>query len=329
MNETTTENKSAGRPSRRELRASLILPVIITLVVWLLGLLIFTLAPHQAQFNNIFAVIISGALLAVLVYTTRQASARERGGALLLAVPALAGITTGVLQGSAQLIVGGVGVTFLLLVAQRALSVPISYRLASRRFQMGDYDEALTLVNKSLAARPDFAESYQLRALIRMLYQQVAQADQDMQQAIALRPTSPQFHNTLGQIYLTEGRYEAARDVYETAVALEDRQAMYHYYLGLSHYRLGAYRAAAEALTLADKKTLATPAFDLLNQYYLSESLDKIGQPTLAATARQTMQKFSHGLPQVKAQLADQPDAPHFALLRQDVADLAAKLKSG
>ncbi|MEZ4518896.1 MAG: hypothetical protein R3C44_19440 [Chloroflexota bacterium] len=50
------------------------------------------------------------------------------------------------------------------------LTTPISYRMARRRFFAGDMSMALDLVDKSIAARPDFWESYQLRALIFQQY---------------------------------------------------------------------------------------------------------------------------------------------------------------
>ncbi|MCA9926970.1 MAG: tetratricopeptide repeat protein, partial [Anaerolineales bacterium] len=257
----------------------------------------------------------------------RGVSTRLRLQALLLAVPALIGLTLGTVNGRSTPIMIGFGITIILLIAQRALNTPLSYRAAARAFDQGDTDQALTLINKSIAARPDFAESFQLRAMIRMVNRQFNAAEQDAKQAIALQPHSDQFYNTLGQILMSNGRYADMRDTYQQAITLNPDQAMHHYHLGLSQYRLGEFQDAAAAFSTATRKTIPTMAYDLLTYYYLWRSLTEIGETDLAQTTHDTMQNFAEGLSDLENQLAAFPELMHTNVLRNDIDNLKQQLR--
>ena len=320
------QSSSADNQTRRALRTSVLLPVVISFMILLIGAFIFTLVPAD-QFNNAIAIALGTGMLLFLAFWTRKSNWRLRLIALLFALPALAGIAYGVIQGTAQWMVIGVGLTFLLLVVQRAFSVPTSYRVAARRFQVGDFEQALNLVNKSINARPDFAESYQLRAMIRFAYKQFAKAEEDIRQAIALQPKAHHHYNTLGQIFLAESRYEEAIPVYEQATELDDRVAMHHYHLGLAHYRLGHFRQAAESLSTATRKTLPLSEHNLLAHYLLSRSLRKIKQKKLAATAVEMMHNYADGIDRLEARLAEQAEYEHVIKLRQEAAEIRKLLQ--
>lgn len=310
-----------SKPSRAALRISLILPIIIAIIILIVGAIIFQLFP-ESQFNALFGILLGGGLILFLIYWTRDANWQLRLLALFFALPALAGITTGVVQGRSRFIVIGVGATFLLLVIQRTFQIPTSYRLATRYFDRADYEQALRLINKSIEARPDFAESYQLRASIRMIYRQFAQAEADAKHAIALLPKQASFYNTLGQIYLAEGNYKAALSVFETAVSLNENDAMHQYHKGLSAYRLGQWAPAAEALSMATKKTLPLIEYDLLAHYYLYQTLKKRKQSKTAQETLEAMLNFKEGLPKLHRLVKDQVEVEHVALLRQDIEAL-------
>lgn len=307
--------------TRKALRASLILPVIITFGILIVGILLFQLVP-EAQFNNAFALLAGGGMLAFLAYWTRGANWQIRLIALLLALPALAGIVASVVRGSSQFIVIGVGATFLLLVVQRAFSVPTSYRVASRSFNRGDYEGALNMVNKTIKARPDFAEAFQLRAIIRMIYKQFQQAEEDARRAIALQPTVHTNFNTLGQIYLAESRYQDALETFDKAVALDDTIAINQYHKGLSAYRLGKMQLAAEALSMATKKTLPRIEYDLLAHFYLHKALQTLKQDEVAAEALTALRKFGDGAPRLRQMADNEADYEHILLLRKDVDEI-------
>ena len=112
-------NSPPPKPSRKELRISLLLPVLITIVVWLIGLLVYVFVPGEVQFNNVIAVLIGSGLLIYLIFYMRGVSTRLRLQALLLAVPALIGLTLGTVNGRSTPIIIGFGITIILLIAQR------------------------------------------------------------------------------------------------------------------------------------------------------------------------------------------------------------------
>ena len=329
MNQGDSEQpkRSSVRPSRRELRSSLLLPVGIVLAIWIVGLVVYALAP--GEFNIVVALVIGAGLLIFLLIWTRRIQPRLRLIAVLAALPALAGMTAGVISGRSRYAVIGIAFTFLLLVLQRLLSTPGSYRAAYRRFQAGDTGRALQLVNKAIAARPEYWQSYQLRALVYLLHGDLAAAEQDAGHAIERQPEAHQNYNTLGQIYLAERRFADARDVYQEAIRLAPDHAMYYYYLGFSHYRLQAYTAAAGALTAAIGGTLPVVEYDLLAHYYLGCSLEALGETAAAAGVYAAMANFAGGLERLHEQLDDQQGHAHLDLLRADLAGLEERLRVG
>ncbi len=310
--------------SPRELRSSFLLPVIIALVIWLVGVVIFLLVP--GEFNTAVSIFVAIAIFAYLVYYTRNARRTVRLLALLFAVPAMLGIAYSFTTGSSQPLVAGVGLTFLLLVAQRLLDTPISYRVAQRYFSQGRSDEALDMVNKAIQARPDFWESYQLRALIYLTNLNFAHAERDAQAAIALKPNAHPVYNTLGQVYLAQEQFEQAARIYQRAIDLDPDNAIYHYHLGLSLYRQGQYEAAVEPLHTAIRSTLPLPDYDLLAHYYLGLSLEQTGRPQAAQTAYEQLANFQEGLDYLEKQYGQQPDYPHLANMKIDLAHLRQKL---
>jgi hypothetical protein len=310
---------ASQKPSRAELRASLLLPVFITIIIWLFGLIITRFAPGKVQFNQVLGVLISGALITYLLLSTRHAATRLRIIAFLIGIPALAGVTVGLIDGRSSFIVIGVGITFLLLVLQRTLTVPFSYRAALHVFQAGNIDQAQQLINKSIASQPDFAESYQLRARIHLMNQRIGEAEKDIRQALARQPKMDFHYNLLGQIYMAAGRYADAIPVYEHAIVLNNRQAMHDYHLGLCYFRIDAFAEAAEAFAAATRKTIPTTAYDLLTHYYLWCSLKAIDRQRLAAEVFAKLPNFVNGLPSLVAQIEEEPTYHHIKLLQQDI----------
>lgn len=310
--------------SPRELRSSFLLPVIIALVIWLVGVVVFLLVP--GEFNTAVSILIAIAIFTYLVYYTRNARPNVRLLALIFAVPAMLGIAYSFTTGSSQPLVAGVGITFLLLVAQRLFDTPISYRVAQRYFSQGHSDEALEMVNKAIQARPDFWESYQLRALIYLTNLNFAHAERDAQAAIALKPNAHPVYNTLGQVYLAQEQFTQAADIYAQAVNLDPDNAIYHYHLGLSLYRQGQYEEAVEPLHTSIRSTLPLPDYDLLAHYYLGVSLDKTGRPQTAQEAYAQMANYKEGLDYLKEQYENQPDYPHLDGMRADLAVIEERL---
>jgi tetratricopeptide (TPR) repeat protein len=310
--------------SSRELRSSFVLPVVIALAIWLLGIVVYLLVP--GEFNTAVTITIGIALFAYLLYYTRNARPIVRLLALVFAVPAMVGIALSFSSGSARPLVIGVGITFLLLVVQRLLDTPVSYRVALRYFSQGRMDEALAMINKAVEARPDFWESQQLRALIHLTRLDFTRAEKDARAAIAIRPDAHPVYNTLGQVYLAREQFERAAEIYEQALDLDPDNAIYHYHLGLSLYRQGLYEEAVEPLHTAVRRTLPLPEYDLLAHYYLAVCLEKSGRPQAAQEAYDKMASFRHGLDYLKDQYDKQPDYPHLPNMKADLAAVEIRL---
>lgn len=312
---------------RQEMRASLLLPIGITFAVWLAGLVAYLLLP--GQFSALVSTLVGIGLAVFLYLWTRNAPARTRRLALLLAIPALIGITFGLVYGSASYALLGVGLTMLLLVGQRVVDTPLSFRFASRQFQNGNVEAALDLINRSLNARPDFWQSYQLRALIYLSKLDFIRAEKDAQRAIAQNPKAHPAYNTLGQIYLAQTRFGEAAETYQSALELAPDFALYYFHLGLAQYRLGQYNTAAETMAAASQGTMPIAEYDLQTYYYLGRSLAANGEEELAAEAFSEMQRFANAFWPLQEQVEALPDHPHAAQLRADLVEMRERLEIG
>lgn len=324
--ESKPKQRPGQRPSRSELRASLVWPVIISIAIWVAGLIVWLIAP--GRFDALVSAIIAVGLIVYLVYYLRSQplTPTERILALLLAIPAILGITFGMIRGEAVFAITGVSMSLLLLGLQRAVTVPFSYRMARRAFTKGQLELALDLVDKAIEARPAFWESYQLRSLIYLSSMQFPAAERDARQAIEARPDAHPAYNTLGQIYLAESRYEKAREAYAKAVDLSPKQALYHYHLGYAEYRLGQHWSAAESLAASTRLGLPFVTYELQAYYYLTRTLEANGEIEKAEEVQADMIKFKEGLPQLKDELQQQPDFPELPKLKADIKDMAKRL---
>ena len=327
MTESAKSNgRSAHSLSKKELRASLILPIIITLVIWGAGVLLYLVTP--GEFNTAVALFISLALLLFLLYWTRKEEIRLRLTAVLIAIPALVGISLGMIRGSVRDTLIGLGITFLLLTLYGIFNTPISYRVAFRRFRAGDMEGALDLVNKAIQARPDFWESYQLRALIYLSTLDFSRAERSAKEAISHKPNAHPVYNTLGQVYLAQANFAKAQRSFEQALALKPGNALYRYHLGLCQFRQNAYREAATSLMEAISGSLRFLEYELQAHYYLWRCLKALQETEQAKTVHEKMQAFAPGVPLLQKQLADQPDYPHLTYLREDLEDLSKQFNT-
>ncbi|PIE82362.1 MAG: hypothetical protein CSA11_00830 [Chloroflexi bacterium] len=324
LSQQTRIQKQKADRRRREMRVSLLLPVGITIVVWLAGLGAFLLLPEQ--FYGIVTLLVGVGLLIFLAIWTRNANKRTRRWAVILAVPALIGIAFGMVYGRSTYAMLGVGITIGLLVLQRAIDTPISFRFARRQFSVGNTEEALDLVTRSIQARPDFWPSYQLRALIYLTLLDFPRAERDAQEAIQRNPKAHPAYNTLGQIFLAQNRFAEAEAVYDQALDLDPNLALYYYHLGLAQYRQEKYAEAIDALASATQATLPLLEYDLQAYYFLARCLEAAGEDRLAAQANEEMAKFGDGLYPLKQQLENQPDYPHLARMLADVGEIEKRL---
>ena len=321
-----TRSSQGQRPSRGELRASIVWPVVISVGIWIAGLLIYIFLPDR--FDALVSAIIAIGLIIYLLYFQRsqKLTPGERIFSFFMAIPAILGVTFGMVRGQAVYAITGVSASLLLLAMLRGLTVPMSYRMARRAFMKGNLETALDLSDKAIGARPEFWETYQLRALIYLSGMQFVLAERDAKKALELRPDAHPVYNTLGQLYLAESRYGLAFDAYSRAVELSPKQALYHYHLGLAGYRLGRYRPAAEALAAATRLSLPHVTYELQAYYYLGRALEGNAEIEKAEEVFADMVKFKEGLETLKTELKQQPDFPELPALQADLRDMEKRL---
>lgn len=323
-NHDPSKRKSTRHIVRSQMSTSLLLPIALGLAILFFGVLVAMFAPWS--FMNTIAVFIIALLLIYLLWTTRKAGWRLRLLAIIVAIPAIVGIAYGLVNGSFVEPLIGLAVTLFLLAALRFLDTPISYRIAYRRFRDGDLDGSLDLIKRSIAARPDFWESYQLRALIYLSLLNFNQAEKDAAMAIELNPKAHPVYNTLGLIYLAQERFPDAEDAYGSALDLAPGYALYLYHLGLSEFRQRKYQDAVDSFIAATHGTLPLMVYDLQNAYYLTRSLEETGNEKGAKAAAEQMEKFRDALPPLKRQVANLPAYPHLDIIRADLADMESRL---
>jgi tetratricopeptide (TPR) repeat protein len=319
-------NKQPNRraSTRRELTASFVAPVVIFLIIWLAGQIVYMTAP--GYFLTAVNLLIALGLFLFLLYYTRRARLAARLTAVILAVPALLGVSLSLTRGETPPLVLGVSVTFLLLLIQRFLETPLSYRRAYRAFAEGEIELALEMVNRAIALRPDFGESFQLRALIHLADGELIPAMQDAQMALIQDPEQPTAHNILGQIQLAQGEYEAAATSFDAALAVDPDNALYHYYFGLCQYRLARYQMAAEALHTAVNRNLPRDDFNLLALYYLGRSLSELDRAAEADERFKQMTHFSDSLAELQTQYDHLPAYPHLEQMKLDLTAVQERL---
>ncbi|MFL7840086.1 MAG: tetratricopeptide repeat protein [Candidatus Promineifilaceae bacterium] len=326
MSPDPRKRKSVRQNMIQEMRSSMLLPAALGLAILLAGAVVVIFSPWP--FWITMTVVIGLMLLAYLLWSTRRASWGLRILAVAVAVPAIIGISIGLASGSTSAALLGVGVTVLLLTLLRFYQTPLSFRLANSRFRRGDMDGALELIDKSIAARPDFWESYQLRAMIFLAAMQLNHAERDAKKALEINPKAHPVYNTLGNIYLAQERFAEAEEAYGNALDLAPGFALYLYHLGLSEYRQGKYGDAAESFAAATQGTLPTAEYDLQARYYLARSLEELGENEKAALAEEQMLKFAYGLEPLQDMIGRQPDYPHLDQTRADIADIARRLEA-
>ncbi|MGV7210228.1 type IV pilus biogenesis/stability protein PilW [Oxalobacteraceae bacterium A2-2] len=97
--------------------------------------------------------------------------------------------------------------------------VEIRMQLAVGYYEQGQYAVALDEVKLALAADPDYAEGYGMRALIYQAMGEMALAGDNFVRALALKPGSPELENNYGSFLCQSGRVAEALRHFDAALA--------------------------------------------------------------------------------------------------------------
>ncbi len=94
----------------------------------------------------------------------------------------------------------------------------IRLQLAVGYYQQGSYDVALDEIKHAIAAAPDSADAYGVRALIYTAMNEMALADENYQRALRLAPRNPDLSNNYGAFLCQVGRYQLGLEQFELAL---------------------------------------------------------------------------------------------------------------
>lgn len=94
--------------------------------------------------------------------------------------------------------------------SQSYKSAKVHTELAGLYYQRGQYGVALDELKKALSADSDFAQAYNVRALVHMALRENKDADVDFQRSLSLDNTNSDAHNNYGWFLCQNGRSKEA-----------------------------------------------------------------------------------------------------------------------
>ncbi len=98
-------------------------------------------------------------------------------------------------------------------------SAEIHYELALQAQKMGHQQEAYKELQKALELNPDYPEAHNVVAiLLHLAFNRPEEAIPHYQKALELRPNFSEAKTNLGNVYLSQSRYDEAIKLYEEAL---------------------------------------------------------------------------------------------------------------
>jgi type IV pilus assembly protein PilF len=95
----------------------------------------------------------------------------------------------------------------------------IRMELAVGYFEQGQTKVALDELKQAIASDPTFPDAYNLRGLIYMRLNDMAQAEDSFRRAVALNPRDANVQHNYGWLLCQQGRYEESQRAFDAAMA--------------------------------------------------------------------------------------------------------------
>jgi type IV pilus assembly protein PilF len=95
----------------------------------------------------------------------------------------------------------------------------IRMQLAVGYFEQGQIPVALDEIKKAIAADPDYADAYGMRAVIYMRMGELDLANDNFMHALKLAPNNPELHNNYGSYLCQNGRVQDSFKQFDAALA--------------------------------------------------------------------------------------------------------------
>jgi tetratricopeptide (TPR) repeat protein len=128
-----------------------------------------------------------------------------------------------------------------------------NYQIARIYFIRGQFNMALTYINKEIELYPDFKRSLYVRGLIYGYSSRLAEAEEDFKDFLRWKPESWAGHNDLAWVYFQEGKYEEARDTALAGLVIMPNNPWLLNSLGVALLNLGDKDGAKQAFNGALK----------------------------------------------------------------------------
>ena len=145
--------------------------------------------------------------------------------------------------------------------------------LAVNYFEQGQTNVALDEIKQALVSDPSYVEAFNLRGLVYMRMNDIAQAEDSFRRALALNPRSANVQHNYGWLHCQQGRYPQAEEMFEQALSnptYGDR-AKTLMIQGMCQIRAGNRVDAERTLSRALELDAGNPitGFNLANLLYL------------------------------------------------------------
>lgn len=124
---------------------------------------------------------------------------------------------------------------------------------ADRLYKEGQLEQALEAYEAITAAEPSNAWAYSRVGAIMAQWERVDEAEAALSRAIELDRKLAQAHSNLGNIYYVRGDYEGALRKYQDAIAINPDNPVFHQNLHAANKKLGKLFDAVSALKRSHK----------------------------------------------------------------------------
>jgi len=116
---------------------------------------------------------------------------------------------------------------------------------------IGDKDQAVTLLKKAITIKPDYAEPHYNLGVVFGAKGLFDEEILEYKKAIAINPNYVKAHNNLGVSYVSKQMWDAAFPEYEKAIAIDPNYANAYYNLGTAYGNRGLWDKAIPAFKKA------------------------------------------------------------------------------
>lgn len=130
-------------------------------------------------------------------------------------------------------------------VNKDSLNDEIYYKIGNAYGIIGNYNEAMIYLNKSIALNPNHAKAYCIRGVIYGFFNSIDSCFKDLDKAILLDSNFHLAYFYKGQYILLREDFESALEYFEKAISIEEK-GEYYLYRGYSKAGLGMFDSACD-----------------------------------------------------------------------------------